>query len=409
MSQAYRPFLIDILGPQIYPDRRQYPGGPPERIFDLTGWTFPYQMGVEVIKASFPFEVQLKPIEKAKPPSGKVIGSGNHYILNHAVNDSFRAINRLLKQACHVSWATHPFTSGGKNYPAGSIIVSGPGLTSKVQSLAEEFNLQIQAGTQPKKLMKLKPLKLGLYQPWTANMDEGWCRWIFDTWEFPYKTVHNGEIRNGNLKQKYDVILLPNISAQSIIDGHPEGSVPSQYASSIGKHGLANLIQFVREGGTLITLNASSTIVTYHFRLPMVNIAKKFKSTEFFCPSAILKVEVDNTHPIAYGMDKTANILFYGSPVFDFLKTEETKSSDKETRLSALKVVARYPNSNPFMSGRLIGEKVLYNKPALAELDFGKGKIIIFGFRPQNRAQTHGTFKLLFNSLYYGLAALEEN
>jgi len=404
MSQAYRPFLIDILGPQIYPDRRQYPGGPPERTFDLTGWTLPYQMGVESVKVNFPFKAQLKPTEKAEFPVGKVSGKGSCYILDHAVNDNFRAVNRLLKEGCNVSWATKSFTSRGKKYPAGAIIVSGPGIARKVQSLAEEFNLQIQAGSPPNELMKLKPLNLGLYKPWRANMDEGWCRWIFDTWEFPYKTVHNTEIRNGNLKQKYDVILLPNISAQAIIDGHPEGAVPSRYAGGIGKHGLGNLIQFVREGGTLIMLNASTELAIAHFRIPIVNIAKNFKSTEFFCPSAILKVEVDNAHPIAYGMDKTANILYYGSPVFDLLQTKEAKSNEKEDRLPSLKVVARYPDSNPFMSGRLIGEKVLHNKPALAELDFGKGKIILFGFRPQNRAQTHGTFKLLFNSLYYGPA-----
>jgi hypothetical protein len=255
--------------------------------------------------------------------------------------------------------------------------------------------------------MKLKPLKLGLYQPWTASMDEGWCRWIFDTWEFPYKTIHNSEMRNGKLKRKYDVILLPNISARrgaTIINGHREGTVPSQYAGGIGNQGLANLVQFVREGGTLITLNASSELPIDHFKVPMVNIAKNFKSTEFFCPSALLKVEVDNTHPIAYGMDKSAIIVFFGSPVFDLLKAEEAKSTEKKVWLSPLKVVARFPNSNPFMSGRLIGEEVLYNKPALVEVDFGQGKIIIFGFRPQNRAQPHGTFKLFFNSLYYGPA-----
>ena len=407
MSQAYRPFLIDILGPQIYPDRRQYPGGPPEGTFDLTGWTLSYQMGVEAIKATSPFKAQLEPIEKAEPSSGKVSGSGNYYILDHAVNDSFRAINRLLKEGCNVNWATKSFASGGKNYPVGSIIVSGSGITRKVQSLAKEFNLKIQAGKPPRDLMKLKPLKLGLYQPWTASMDEGWCRWIFDTWEFPYKTIHDSEMRDGKLKRNYDVILLPNISARrgsTIINGHREGTVPSQYAGGIGDQGLANLVKFVKEGGTLITLNASSELPIKHFKVPMVNIARNFKSTEFFCPSALLKVEVDNTHPIAYGMDKSATIVFYGSPVFDLLKAEETKPTEKKVGISPLKVVARFPNSNPFMSGRLIGEEVLYNKPALVEVDFGQGKIIIFGFRPQNRAQPHGTFKLFFNSLYYGQA-----
>ena len=257
--------------------------------------------------------------------------------------------------------------------------------------------------------MQLKPLKLGLYKPWVANMDEGWTRWIFDNWEFPYSTVHDAEVRNGNLKQKYDVIVLTNISSQRIINGHREGRVPTQYAGGIGEHGLAALLQFVRDGGTLITLNSSCQLPIDHFKVPIRNVARSNPSTEFFCPSAILRVDVENTHPIAYGMDKSANVIFFGSPVFEFIKTDMKKSDEKETLPSSLKVVARYPNGNPFMSGRLIGDHIFHNKPAIVEMDYGKGKVIMFGFRPQNRAQPHGTFMLFFNSLYYGPAVIEPN
>ena len=409
MSQAYRPFLIDILGPQIYPDRRQYPGGPPESTMDLTGWTLPYQMGVETMMVSFPFEAQLKPITRAEPPAGKVTGEGNTYILDHSVLDSFRAVNRLLKDGYDVSWATRTFSVDGKNYPVGSIIVLGAGITNKVQSLAKEFSLQIQAGSPPKDLplLKLKPLKLGLYQPWTANMDEGWIRWIFDNWEFPYTTIHNDDIRNGNLRENYDVIILPSMPPQQIIDGHKEGTVPSQYAGGIGSQGLAALLDFVNDGGTLITLNESAELAIKYFKIPLENVAPNFSPMEFFCPNAILKVEVDNTHPIAYGMEKTGAILFYESPVFNFV-SEKGKSGTQESLSHPHKVVVCYSDSNLFMSGCLIGEKVLYNKPALIEVNYGKGKIIIFGFPPQFRAQTHGTFKLFFNSLYYGPATILE-
>ena len=240
-------------------------------------------------------------------------------------------------------------------------------------------------------------------------MDEGWTRWIFENWEFPYTTVHNAEIRNGHLKRKYDVIVLTNVSSENIVNGHKEGTVPSQYARGIGGHGLAALLQFVKDGGTLITLNASSQLPLDHFKVPLRNVAQSYPSTEFFCPSAILKVDVENTHPIAYGMENTANVLSYGSPFFEFLDTEEMNPDEKQTWLSDLRVVARYPNGNPFMSGRLIGDHILHNKPALVEVGSGKGKIIMFGFRPQNRAQPHGTFMLFFNSLYYGPAVTETN
>ncbi len=409
LSQAYRPFIIDILGPQIYPDRRQYEGGPPERTFDLTGWTLAYQMGVEAVKIDLHFEAQLQQILDAKPPEGKVIGSGNTYILDHNVLDSFRAVNRLLEEGANVGWAIESFTSGGKRYPPGAIIVSGSDLSRKIQSLSKEFNLQINMGNSPEKLIKLKSLKLGLFKPWIANMDEGWTRWIFDNWEFPYTTIHDEEIRNGDLKEKYDVIVLTNITSRRIIDGHREGTVPSQYAGGIGEHGLVALLQFVKHGGTLITLNSSCQLPINHFKVPLKDVSRKYPTTEFFCPSAILKVNVDNTHPIGYGMENTANVVSYGSPFFEFLDADNINSNGKKDMVMSTKIVARYPNSNPFMSGRLIGNHLLHNKPALVEVGYGKGKIIMFGFRPQNRAQPHGTFMMFFNSLYYGPASASRN
>jgi len=399
MSQAYRPYLIDILGPQIYPDRRQYEGGPPESTFDLTGWTLPFQMGVEAIKMERPFEAKLKPIKEAAPPEGKVSGNTETYILDHNVLDSYRAVNRLLKEGATVSWATNSFTSGGKTYPAGAIIVAGSGIEGKLQSLAKEFNLQIQAGTAPRELLPLKSLRLGLYKPWVANMDEGWTRFIFDNWEFPYSTLHDAEIRKGSLKQKFDVIVLTNVNSSRIIKGHTEGRVPPQYAGGIGTDGLDALHQFVKNGGTLICLNAACQLPIAHYKVSLKDVSRNFPSTEFFLPSSILKVDVDTTHPIAYGMANTVDIVSFRSPVFEFLEEDS-----KQELLTDIKVIARYPNSSPFRSGRLIGEKILYNKPALIEVESGEGRIILFGFRPQNRAQPHGTFMLFFNSLYYGAA-----
>jgi hypothetical protein len=404
MSQAYRPFLIDILGPQIYPDRRQYEGGPPESTFDLTGWTLPYLMGVEAIRMDLPFETGLKPVAKASFPGGNVTGNGETYILDHDVLDSYRAVNRLLEEGAGVAWATRSFTSGGRKYPTGAIVVSGSGIENKVRSLAKEFNLQIQAGSPPAELMKLKPLRLGLYKPWVANKDEGWTRWIFDTWEFPYTTLQDAEIRGGRLIQKYDVIVMTNVSSARIVKGHAEGTVPSQYAGGIGSHGLAALLQFVREGGTLVTLNSSCLLPLEHFKVPLRDVSRSFAPTEFFCPSAILNVDVDNSHPIAYGMGETADILSYGSPIFASLEGDEAGAGENQEESPEYKVVARYPEVNPFRSGRLIGGHILHNKPVLIDAGYGKGKIILFGFRPQNRAQTHGTFMLFFNSLYYGQA-----
>ena len=364
MSQAYRPFLLDILGPQFYPDRREYPGGPPERAFDVTGWTLPYQMGVRAVPVTAPFDAELKPVDKAELPAGKVIGEGNGFILDHSVLDSFKAVNRLLAEGYRVRWATQSFSAYGKNYPVGAILVSGSGIAEKVRSLAEEFSLQIEAGSSPRDSMELKPLKLGLYQPWTADMDEGWTRWIFDTWEFPYTVIHNEDIRNGRLRKAYDVITLTNIPLRRIMEGHKEGTVPPPYAGGIGKEGLAALLEFVNDGGTLITLNASAELALTHFNVPLKNVVDDLNPVEFYCPSTFLKVDVDNTHPIAYGMEEAAAVMFNGSPVFT-INSEIEKSAASESSALDLKVVARYPGSNPFMSGFLLGEQVLDVAPLL--------------------------------------------
>ena len=404
-SQAYRPYLIDMLGPQIYPDRRQYEGGPPEQTFDLTGWTLPYQMGVQADRVDFPFDAELTAIQQAEFPVGSVNGEGSTYLLDPSVLDSYRAVNELLKDGAEVARATEAFTSGGRGYPAGTFIVSGSGVGDRIETLATEHHLQAQAGNAPGGTLPLESLRLGLYKPWVANMDEGWTRWILEQWGFPYTTLRDAEIRNGRLGERYDVVVLTNVPPRTIVRGHAEGTVPSQYAGGIGQQGLAALLEFVRDGGTLITFNASSNLPIDHFKVPLRDVSRDYPSTEFFLPSAILQVDVDNTHPVAYGMEETANVLIYGSPVFEQLSVDETSPAGENADLSDLHVVARYPDANPFMSGRLIGDHVLHNKPALVEVEYGQGRMILFGFRPQNRAQTHGTFKLFFNALYYGAAA----
>jgi hypothetical protein len=255
-------------------------------------------------------------------------------------------------------------------------------------------------------LIALKLLKLGLYQPWMANSSEGWTRWIFDNWGFPYTTLHNSDFQNINLKSEYDVIVLPNMSSNRIINGRAKGSVPEKYVGGIAEAGLDALEKFVNEGGTLITLNSSCQLPIDLFNLPLKNILKDYPSTEFHCPSAILKVELANDHPLTFGMESVADILSFNSPVLDFLDTDELSKHKDYLPVLNLKVVAGFPDHNPFRSGRLIGDQILRGKPALIEAAYGEGKIVMFAFHPQHRAQTLGTFMLFFNSLYYGQAEI---
>ncbi|MBA4323092.1 MAG: hypothetical protein C0408_09780 [Odoribacter sp.] len=197
---------------------------------------------------------------------------------------------------------------------------------------------------------------------------------------------------------------MSDLRSAGIIDGYPKGSIPEKYAGGLGEAGLGALKKFVSDGGILITLNSSCQLPIDLFKLPLKDISKDYPSTEFFCPSAILKVELANDHPVTFGMGSNTDILSYGSPVLDFLNAEELSKNKDCLPLSNLKVIAGFPDTNPFRSGRLLGDQILRKKPALIEASYGKGKIVMFAFHPQHRAQTHGTFMLFFNSLYYGQA-----
>lgn len=201
--------------------------------------------------------------------------------------------------------------------------------------------------------------------------------------------------------------LEAGASSEKIMKGHPEGKVPSPYFGGIGKKGLTELQQFVNEGGTLITLNESCQLIIDNFNIPVQDIKSDYPTTEYYCPSGIFKVELDPAHPIAYGMEENTNVVLYNSPLLDLIPVDKIKLGREGSSYDHTYVIAKYPVSNPLMSGLLIGDHLMHGKPALIEVEYGKGKIILFGFRPQHRAQPHGTFMLFFNSIYYGAATAD--
>jgi len=398
-AQPYGRYVKDLLEPQSYPDIRVYPGGPPLFPYDLCGWTLPYQMGVKVVPINSPLNADLVPVHKFPFTQGRFLGKGKNYIFSHKLNNSAIAINRLLKAGYKVYFAKERLTLGKRSFAPGAVIVAGrKGASTLLSKLAKELSLTIfpfNRSLSSIPTYRLKPLRIALYQPWTANMDEGWTRWLLEQYEFPYTTIHNAEIKAGDLKSRYDVIIIPDMSPERIIEGRKKGTMPPQYCGGIGTEGVENLKTFVDAGGTIIALDTASLLFIGKFGLPVVNVVEKIKPDKFFCPGSILEIEVNNNHPIAYGMPGKTAAVFRGSPVFKVLPSFNLKPQ----------VVAKYPNKNPLMSGWLIGPDYLKNKAALVEVPIGKGRVILIGFRCQHRAQPHGTFKLLFNSIYYGCSS----
>ncbi len=231
-----------------------------------------------------------------------------------------------------------------------------------------------------------------MYSPWTGgNMDEGWTRWVLEQYDFTSTTLHNAEMRAGKLRDRYDVIILPDQAPRSIVDGASGQNVRPEYRGGIGEDGVKALRDFVAQGGTLVTLGAACDLAIEHFAIPVKDLKIGLTRDQHFAPGTILKIEVDTAHPLGYGMEAESYGFYNNSPFFSLV---EGFSSQK------LSVVARYPNTGIVASGWLKGEEYMAGRAAIVDVEMSPGRIVLFGLRPQHRAQTHATFPMLFNALY---------
>ena len=394
MAQPYGGYAKALLEKQVYPEIREFPGGPLKTPYDVVAHTLPLLMGVEAIQAEKPFQVKSELMSKLERPQGKVEAAGDNfgYLWGHETNDDMITLNRLVKKGYEVFWSAVEFTDKGKTYPAGTMIIrQKEGLVQDLQAIVKDLWVHFKPlKEKPEiKVYSLKPVKLGLYKSWTASMDEGWTRWILEQNEFPYKSILDKDIRKGGLNQDFDVIIIPDLKANDIINGLSEEDIPPEYSGGIGEVGVKNLKEFTQNGGALITLNSAAEFPIEQFHLAVENSVEKLDRKSFFIPGSLLKVLKNVEHPIAYGYGRDAAIFFRRSPVFT---VKEGKS------------VLSYP-VHSLLSGWVNGEEYLFNKSALVDVSFGQGRMILIGFPVLYRAQTHGTFRLLFNSIYYGAAA----
>jgi hypothetical protein len=226
--------------------------------------------------------------------------------------------------------------------------------------------------------------RIGIYKNSRAgNMDEGWTRYVFDTFNVPFQSLSETAINEANERTKFDAIVLPSEQTRASADTESEG----ESARGISNQGYANLARFVEDGGTLICFDGSCAALIRQWKLPLRNVLDGVRSSEFYCPGSILRIDVDTSHPVARTMMKDTDAYFINSSAFE--------ATDKDR----VQVIARYAKDNLLRSGWLRGEDKLKDKIALAEISMGKGRIIFFAFRPQHRGQTWGTFPLIWNAI----------
>ena len=398
MAQPLRPYAKDLLEPQRYPDRRLYPGGPPEVPYDEAGWTLPFKMGVRTVAVAKPFDAILDPVKAIDLPKGGIVGGARAVLFSAESNAATIAVNRLLKAGMEIRWSAEAAQAGGRSLPRHSfaVTVGAKGL-EPIRKVIEELSLTAYAVNAPIPGRRLGPPRVGLYQPWGGNPDEGWTRWVFEQFEVPYLTLHREDIRAGGLAARLDAIVLPSMSAHEIRTGEASPRVvtptlPPQYAGGLGNEGVASLVAFVRSGGTLVALDAATEFAIESLGLPVKNVLKDRKAEEFFCPGSILQVAVNQAHPIMAGLGPSADVFFLRSPAFQI---EPSFGDQPPVALAA------YTAETPLRSGWIVGEKLLDRRAAIVEAPAGKGRAILVGFRAQFRGQTYGTFRVLFNAIYY--------
>ena len=402
MAQPKRGVIRWLLGRTFYPDNSytRDRDGEPIRPYDMSTDNLAEFMGVRVDPMSTPVETALTRVSGPIEPSGTVAQGSNGYVIDGRLNDAFEAVNGLFAAGATVRRADRE----GQGFRAGDFIVAASADEAAVRRIAAETGvdfepLQVEASAAS---YALTPQRIGMYQRYYGgNMDEGWTRWLLEDFGFPYETIMDDEILRGNLHERWDVIILPADSKEMMTGDRGDDAsmqeTPPEYRSGFGQEGTSALRAFVEAGGTLVTFAQAGDLVLDEFDVPVRDAVRGVWGNDFWAPGSTLHIDVETGDPFALGMPEQALATFLaGGQVYETIPG--ARSADV-TRL------ATYPERDILQSGWLLGEDAIANKAAAVAVEKGEGEILMIGFRAQHRAQTHGTFKLLFNALMSRSAA----
>jgi hypothetical protein len=415
-AQSFRPHVIDMFEPQVHPDVFPIPGGPPTPPYDNAGWTLALQMGVQFDRI---LEGFTGPFEKVTDwnlamPAGRVTNPSGAagFVVNRAVNNTHIALNRLHKAREEVFALRTPLVVGTTTYPVGTIYIRAKDSTPRVlQTLATELGVSFE-GTRtrlPNTAMALRPARVGLWDQYGGSMDAGWARWILEQFEFPFERVFAPTLDAGKLNTMFDILVfvggaIPATNPSSGGRGggagqqQPIPDLPAEYQGQQGRVTAATTIpqlrHFVEQGGTIVAIGESAANLAAHLQLPiedhLTENGTPLPRTRFYVPGSVLAARVDTQNPVAQGMSEVTNVFFDDSPVFRL---------GAGAAAAGLKPIAWFENKTPLRSGWAWGQHYLENGVAAAEARLGKGRVLLFAPEILKRAQPHGTFKFLFNSI----------
>ncbi|MBM4194481.1 MAG: peptidase [Gemmatimonadetes bacterium] len=418
-DQAFRPHVIDMFEPQAHPDVFPIPGGPPTPPYDIAGWTLAYQMGIEFDRLlegfTGPFERVTEWNVAAPAGTVRVADGSSGYLLSGATNNSFIALNRLLKANEEVHRLNTPLTVGGTSFPAGSYYVRAKATTrAQLDKATADLGVSF-VGTRaaaPVSASRMKSLRVGLWDQYGGSMPSGWTRWIMEQFEFPFERVFAPQLDAGNLNAKYDVLVfvtgaIPGGGGGRGGRGGAPASAPADLPAEFRDHfgamtverTLPRVKEFIENGGTAIAIGSSAANLSAFLQLPIENQltenGQPMPQTKFYVPGSVMGTRVDITDPLAFGMNPRADVFFDESPVFRL---------GANAAAAGVRRIAWYDSRTPLRSGWAWGQEVLENGAAAVSAKVGKGNVLLFGPEILQRAQPHGTFKFLFNGILYSLA-----
>lgn len=359
MQQPYSGWAKALLERQDYPDLRMYPGGPPQRPYDTTAETLPLLFGVDIKTVSAPIAGTLVKEDYSFDAPASVAYAASD-------TDAWKTVTNLWNSQKPV-W---------RNEQTGDFSDTDKGVGWK----------------------KVDAPKIALYRSYLPAMDEGWTRWLLEKFGFGYENVNNADLQKQDLRKQFDVIIFPDQQPNSITQGYKPGSMPQEYTGGIGDAGIQNLKDFAQAGGTVICLNHSAAFCVAKLGASAKNVLDnriaraggEFSGGEegrqggdFYSPGSLLNVDLDLSSPLTRGLPEKIAIWSEQSPAF---------TTDQQC-------VATYPSNGILASGWLLGANLIANKSALVDAKVGNGHVILFGMRPQYRAQSYQAAKLFFNSL----------
>jgi hypothetical protein len=328
-------------------------------------------------------------------PHGTVSRGAHGYLVQGRLNDAFKVVNTLWDEGVDVRRFVR---ADGSRAPGDFWVPDAP--PALVERLAAETGVDFLAmdADGGDAAPPLHRQRVAMYQRYYGgNIDEGWTRLLLEDFSFRYTSLFDKELEAGNLNRKYDVIILPADDAGTLTGerrrsrGGEGQDYPPEYRSGFGDEGVAALEAFVTAGGTLVTFAQAGGFAIDKLHLPLRNVVEGLPSRDFWSPGSTLRVHVDTTDPLAFGMPTDALATFLaGSQVYQVLPTVESERVERPVT---------YVDRDILQSGWLLGEEHIADKAAMVSVDHGKGTVVLIGFRAQHRAQTHGTFKLLFNTL----------